>query len=155
MTMDMHQKGRPSWNKVGGLTLMALVVSIMVGVWMMRQRIFLSPPLAASTPYFYMAVGALPAFATFIIGAWARPIGKRLMWIALPIIAGASFVVYLALIGPGFYNDIQCRAVAGSGSTDRRLECSCRFETIEGKSLTQCTAEKLSPFPFIKLIEEK
>ena len=153
MTTGMIQKRKLTWNKVGGLTLMALCGSVLVGMWMMQQRVFLAPPLAAFTPYFYITVGSLPALMTFLATAWARPIGNRLMLVALPIFACVILVIYLALIGPGFYTDIQCQAMAGSGS-DNYLDCSCRFETIEGKSLRKCTADDLSPLPLIRLVEE-
>ena len=152
--IEMSQKRKLTWNKVGGLTLMALCLGALIGVWMMRQRIFLAPPLAASTPYFYIAVGSLPALITFMVTAWARPIGNRLMLVALPVFACVILVTYLVLIGPGFITDIQCQAAAGSGS-DNHLDCSCLFETIEGKSLSKCTADDLSPLPLIRLIEEK
>ena len=150
--IEMSQKRKLTWNKVGGLTLMALCLGVLIGVCMMRQRIFLAPPLAASTPYFYIAVGSLPALITFMVTAWARPIGNRLMLVALPIFACVILVIYLAIIGPGFITDIQCQAAAGSGY---HLDCTCRFETIEGKGLSKCTADDLSPLPLIRLIEEK
>jgi len=154
MTIDMTQNRRLTWNKAGGLTLAVLFMGVLVGVWMMRQRVFLAPPLAASTPYLYMAVGSLPALITFLVSAWAQPMGKRLMLVALPILGSVIFVIYLALIGAGFYADIQCQATPGSGSASH-LDCSCRFETIEGKELVKCSADELSPLPLIKLVEEK
>jgi hypothetical protein len=121
---------------------------------MVRQRIFLAPPLAASTMYFYMAVALLPALVAFLVSARARPTGRRIMLVALPVFACVIFVFYLVLIGPGFYTDIQCQAAAGSGSA-RQLDCTCRFETVEGKTLVACKAEALSPLPLIRLVEEK
>jgi hypothetical protein len=152
MTTDMTQNRKLTWNRVGGLTLAVLIMCVLVGVWMMRQRVFLAPPRAASTPYFYIAVGSLPALITFLVGVWARPTGKRIMLVALPIFGSVIFVIYLVLIGPGFYTDIQCQATPGSAS---HLDCSCRFETIEGKELVKCSADELSPLPLIRLVEEK
>ncbi len=154
MTIDVTQSRRLTWNRAGGLTLAALLTGALVGVWMMQQRIFLAPPLSDSTPYLYMAVGLLPALITFLVSVWARPMGKRLMLVALPIYGIVIFVIYLALIGPGFYNDIQCQATSGSGSASD-LDCRCRFETIEGKALVRCSADNLSPLPLIRLVEEK
>jgi hypothetical protein len=154
MTIDMTQSRRQTWNRAGGLTLAVLFMGVLVGVWMMRQRVFLAPPLVASTPYLYMAVGSLPALITFLVGVWARPTGKRIMLVALPIFGSVIFVIYLALIGPGFYTDIQCQATSGSGSASH-LDCSCLFETIEGKELVKCSADELSPLPLIRLVEEK
>jgi hypothetical protein len=136
------------------LTLAVLIICALVGVWMMRQRVFLAPPMAASTPYFYMAVVLLPALITFLVGVGARPTGKRIMLAALPIFGGVIFVIYLVLIGPGFYTDIQCQAASGSRSA-RRLDCSCRFEATSGKALVKCSADELVPLPLIRLVEEK
>ena len=153
MTTGMTQNRKLTWNRVGGLTLAVLIMCVLVGVWMMRQRVFLAPPMAAATPYFYMAVGSLPALITFLAGLWARPTGKRTMLVALPIFGSVIFVIYLVLIGPGFYTDIQCQVASGSSSANR-LDCSCRFETIEGKALVRCSADELAPLPLIRLVEE-
>jgi len=154
MTTDMTQKRKLTWNRAGGLTLAVLILCVLVGVWMMGQRVFLAPPMAASTPYFYMAVGSLPALITFLVGAWARPTGKRIMLLALPIFGSVIFVFYLALIGPGFYTDIQCQVASGSRSASR-LDCSCELETSSGKALVKCSADELAPLPLIRLVEEK
>jgi hypothetical protein len=37
MTTDMTQNKRLTWNRAGGLTLAVLIVSVLVGVWMMGQ----------------------------------------------------------------------------------------------------------------------
>jgi hypothetical protein len=154
MTTDMTQKRRLTWNRAGGLTLAVLILCVLVGVWMMGQRIFLAPPMAASTPYFYMAVGSLPALITFLVGAWVRPTGKRIMLVALPIFGSVIFVFYLALIGPGFYTDIQCQVASGS-KLARHLDCSCELETSSGKALVKCSADQLVLLPLIRLVEEK
>ena len=149
--IDMTHASKLTWNQAGGLTLAVLFVSVLAGVWLVGQRVFLAPPLAASTPYFYMAAGALPALITFlIIGVWARPTGRRIMLIALPVFASVIFVFYLVLIGPGFYTDIECQAGAAG-----RLNCSCRFEASSGKALTTCAADDLAPLPLIRLVEEE
>jgi hypothetical protein len=154
MTADMTQNRKWTWNRAGGLTLAVLILSVLVGIWLMRHRIFLAPPMAASTPYFYIAVGSLPALITFLVGVWARPTGKRIMLVALPIFGSVIFVIYLVLIGPGFYTDIQCQAASGSRSASR-LDCSCRFEFTSGKALVKCSADELAPLPLIRLVEEK
>ena len=136
------------------MTLAVLIMGALVGVWMMRQRVFLAPPMAASTPYFYIAVGSLPALITFLVSVWARPTGKRIMLVALPVFGSAIFAVYLALIGPGFYTDIQCQLASGSRSAGR-FDCSCRFEAISGKETVKCSADELAPLPLIRLVEEK
>ena len=154
MTSNIPPTGRLTWNRVGGLTLLALFMSVLLGVWMMGQRIFLAPPWAAGTAYFYIAVGLLPALITLLLAAWTRPTGKRLMLVALPIFSCVIFVVYLAILGPGLYTDIQCQITAGL-EPSRHLACSCQFESIEGRALFECTADELSPLPFIRLVEEK
>lgn len=155
MATDMTQNRKWTWNRVGGLTLAVLIVGVLVGLWMMRQRIFLAPPVAASTPYFYIAVGSLPALITFLVGVWKRPTGRRTMLLALPIFGGVIFFVYLVLLGPGFtYTDIQCQAASGSSSA-RRLDCSCRFEFISGRGQVKCSADDLAPLPLIRLVEEE
>ena len=154
MTTDMTQNRKLTWNKAGGLTLAVLIVCVLVGVWMMGQRVFLAPPMAASTPYFYMAVGSLPALITFLVSVWARPTGKRTMLLALLIFGSVIFVFYLVLIGPGFYTDIQCQAAPGSRSASR-LDCSCLVESTSGKAVLKCSADQLAPLPLIRLVEEK
>jgi hypothetical protein len=154
MTIDMTHNKKLTWNGLGGLTLAFLIMCGFVGIWMMRQRVFLAPPMAASTFYFYLAVALLPALITFLVGAWTRPTGKRIMLVALPIFASVILIIYLVLIGPGFYTDIQCQADSGSRSTSY-LDCSCRFETIEGKALVKCSADELAPLPLIRLVGDK
>jgi len=154
MTTHMTQNRKLTWNRAGGLTLAVLILCVLVGIWMMGKRIFLAPPIAASTPYFYMAVGSLPALITFLACVWARPTGKRIMLLALPIFGSVIFVFYLVLIGPGFYTDIQCQVASGSKSTSR-LDCSCLLETSSGKALVKCSADQLAPLPLIRLVEEK
>jgi hypothetical protein len=150
MTTDITQNGKLTWNRAGGVTLAVLVASVLVGAWMMGQRIFLTPPMAASTPYFYVGVGALPALITFLVCVGTRPTGKRIMLVALPVFASVILVIYLILIGPGFYTDIQCQIGSGSRPAGR-LDCTCRFETIEGKVLVKCSADELAPLPLIRL----
>jgi hypothetical protein len=154
MTTDMTQNRKLTWNRACGLTLAVLILCVLVGVWMMGQRVFLAPPMAASTPYFYMAVGSLPALITFLVSVWARPTGKRIMLLALSIFGSVIFVIYLALIGPGFYTDIQCQVASGSRSASR-LDCSCLLETSSGKALVKCPADELVPLPLIRLVEEQ
>ncbi len=154
MTTDMTQNGKLTWDRAGGLTLAVLVTSVLVGVWLMRQRVFLAPPMAASTFYFYIAVGSLPALITFLVCVWARPTGKRTMIVALPVFGSVILIIYLIFIGPGFYTDIQCQVASGSRPAGR-LDCSCRFEAISGKGLLKCSADKLAPLPLIRLVEEE
>lgn len=154
MTADMTQNRKLTWNRVGALTLAVLIMCELAGVWMMRQRIFLAPPMAASTPYFYIAVGSLPALITFLVCVCTRPAGNRIMLVALPIFGSVIFAIYLALIGPGFYSDIQCQAASGSRSASR-LDCNCLIEAISGKELVKCSADELAPLPLIRLVEEK
>ena len=153
MTAAMMPNRKLTWNKAGGLTLAVLCVSALVGVWLMGQRVFLAPPLAASTIYFYMAVGALPALITFIIiSVRARPAGSRIMLVVLPAYVAVIFVIYLILIGPGLYTDVQCQAAPGPAG---RLDCSCRVETTSGAGQVKCAADDLAPLPLIRLVEEK
>jgi len=154
MTTDMTQNKKLTWNKVGGVTLAVLMMSVLVGVWLMRQRVFLAPPMAASTFYFYIAVGSLPALITFLVGVGARPTGKRTMIVALPVFGSVILVIYLILIGPGFYADIQCQVASGSRPAGR-LDCSCLVETTSGKGQVKCSAQALTPLPLIRLVEEK
>ena len=154
MTTDMTQKRKPTWNRVGTLTLAVLILSAIVGLWMMGRRVVLAPPLAASTFYFYMAVGSLPAMITFLVGVWARPTGKRTMLLALPIFGSVILFFYLALIGPGFYINIQCQVASGSKLV-RHLDCNCLLETSSGKGQVKCSADQLVTLPVIRLVEEK
>jgi hypothetical protein len=143
-----------TWNSVGGLTLIALIVGIFLGFLFVRQRIFLAPPLAASTVYFYVAVASLPALITFLLALQSRPTGTRVMLAALPIFSCMMIIVYLTLIGPALYTHIQCPAGAGA-ETSGQLICSCQVESSDGKTVFECLADKLSPLPLIRLVEEK
>ena len=154
MTTDMTQERKLTWNRAGGLTLVVLILCVLVGLWMMGQRVFLAPPMAASTPYFYIAVGSLPALVTFLVSVGARPTGRRIMIVTLPVFGSVIFVFYLILIGPGFITDIQCQAASGSRSAGR-LDCSCLVEYTSGKEQYKCSAEALAPLPLIRLVEEK
>ncbi len=154
MTTDMTQNRKLTWSRIGALTLAVLILSVLVGIWMMGRRVVLAPPMAASTPYFYLAVGLLPALITFLVGAKAQPTGKRTMLLALPIFGSVIFVFYLALIGPGFYTDIQCQVASGSKLV-RHLDCSCMLETTSGKGQVKCSADQLALLPLIRLVEEK
>jgi hypothetical protein len=152
MTLNKTRR-KLTWNKVGGLTLAVLVLSALAGVWLMRERIFLAPPLAGSTAGFYLAFPVLLALITFIaISVRVRPGGSCIMLIALPVFAGVIFVVYLALIGPGIYSDVQCQAAPGA---PRRLDCRCLSEGTSGSSLDKCVADDLAPLPLIRLVEER
>ena len=150
----MTLKAALTWNKVGGLTLIALIIGILLGFLFLRQRVFLAPPLAAGTVYFYVVLALLPALITFLIAVRARPTGKRLMLVALPIFIFVIIIVYLTIIGPGLYTHIQCQAAAGPAPSGQ-LECSCQVESSEGKTVFECVADRLSPLPLIRLVEEK
>ncbi len=154
MKSENTQKRKPTWNQVGGLTLLALFLGMLIGIWMISQRLFLVPPLAVGTSDFYIAVGVLPALVTFFITVRARPTGSRFVLVALSIFGCMISIVYFTIIGPGMYTDIQCQATASSGLTSH-LDCTCQFESSEGKVPSKCTADTLWPLPFMKLVEER
>ncbi|HTX91525.1 MAG TPA: hypothetical protein VMC09_09930 [Anaerolineales bacterium] len=154
LTEKIAPKRRPTWNTVGYLTLIALMIGILLGFLLLRQRIFLNPSLAGSTIYFYATVAMLPALITFFVTVSARPTGKRLMLVVLPILSFVMIIIYLTIIGPGLYTHIQCQADAGSVPSSH-LDCSCQFGSSEGEPVVECVAKKLSPLPLIQLIEEK
>ena len=154
MTSDITPKRGLTWNGAAGLTLIALLAGIVLGILILRARIFLAPPLASDTIYFYVAVALLPALITFLLALRARPIGRRLMLLILPIFSCMIIIVYLTLIGPGMYTQIQCQAKAGSESSSQ-LDCRCRVESSDGKTVFECVADQLSPLPLIRLVEEK
>ncbi len=152
MTNDVTPKKRLTRNGVGGLTLLALIAGILIGVLFLSLRIFLAPPFADATVYFYIAVALLPAIITFLIALRARPTGRWLMLVLLPIFSFVLIIVYLTILGPGLYSHIQCQATAGTN----QLNCSCRFEnSSDGRTAFDCAAARLSPLPLIRLVEEK
>jgi len=73
MTTDMTHNRKLTWNGAGGLTLAVLFVSSLVGVWMMGQRVFLAPPLAASTFYFYINVDSPMEIIDILTAAGVKP----------------------------------------------------------------------------------
>jgi len=143
----------PTWHMTGARTLLTLFLSILAGIILMGRRVFLSPPIASYTLYFYLAVVILPSLIVFTLHARRRPAGSRTMLIILPILAVVLICFYITLIGPAFYVDIQCQR-AEQTLLIARLDCQCEYAVSGGTTQAPCAAKQLWPVPLIWLIEE-
>jgi hypothetical protein len=153
MTSEIIQRKKLTWNKAVALVFFALFAGPLAGIWMLKQRIFLAPPLAAGSQYFYMAVGLLPALVTLFIASRAQSMGKRLILVTSSMFGCLIVFFYLIVIGPAIYTDIQCQARVNSGLFSH-LECICQFESSGSKIHSECSADKLLLLPFLKVVDE-
>ena len=147
------EKQKVTWRTTGVWTLLTLFLSILAGIILMGRRVFLTPPIAAYTIYFYLGVVLLPALVVFVVFARRRPTGSRMMLIALPIFASLMACFYFVLIGPAFYVDIQCQSQEQMGLIVH-LDCQCEYNTSGGKAQVACVADQIKPIPLMWLIEE-
>jgi len=143
-----------TWTKTVLWTCITLLLSAILGYRLVMARIFPAPPMAEYTLHFYTLLGLFPALILFGFFLIKKPGGSRIILAALPFLAGIIFFLYLGLIGPGLYEDIQCQPAIMVEQT-RQLECQCRFSSSEGDASMRCVAEKLSIVPLIKLVEER
>ena len=147
------EKQKLTWHTAGNWSLFTLVLSILAGIVLMGRGVFLSPPVASYTIYFYLGVVILPVSVVFTVFARRRPTGSRTMLVVLPILAVVMICFYLTLIGPAFYTDIQCQRVGQEGLLVR-LDCQCEYAFSGGTKQAPCVAKQLWPVPLIRLIEE-
>jgi len=143
-----------TWNATGLWTMLTLFLSALAGIGLMSQRIVLSPPIAAYTIYFYLAIALLPPLATFVVCVRRHPVGRRKMLVMLPIFASVMLCFYLTLLGPAFYDDIQCKAVEHAGSMVR-LECQCEYAPSGSPVQEPCVAEQWWSLPLMRLVDEQ
>ena len=142
-----------TWSTIGRRTLFTLFLCVLLGITLMGRRVFLSPPFASYTLYFYLGVVILPSLIVFILCFRQHPTGSRTMLVILPILAVVMICFYMTLIGPSFYTDIQCQSVGQEGLLVR-LDCQCEHAVSGGMAQAPCAAEQLWPVPLIRLIEE-
>ena len=147
------EKQNVTWRRAGAWTFFTLFLSILAGIVLMGQRVFLAPPLAGYTVYFYLAVVILPSAVVFTVFARRRPSGSKATLVVLPILASLMVCFYLVLIGPAIYVDIQCQAEERTGLIVR-LDCQCEYNTSSGTAQAACVAEKLRPIPLMRLAGE-
>jgi len=142
-----------TWRTTGAWTLFTLFLSILAGIVLMGRKIFLSPPIASYTIYFYLTVVLLPTLIVFAVCVRRGPVGSRVTLVVLPIFASVLICFYLVLLGPAFYADIQCQSEERTRLIVR-LDCQCEYNASGGTAQVSCVAEQLWPIPLIRLIEE-
>ena len=142
-----------TWNKTGFWTLAMALLGILTGIVLMKQRVFLVPPLVPYTIYFYIAIALFPAFGAFIVCARRHPVGPRNKLISLPVFVIIMLCFYLLLIAPAFYTNIQCLSTEKPGFLVQQ-ECQCEHEPSGSKIQTPCMAEHWWPLPLMRLVEE-
>jgi hypothetical protein len=149
----MVTKRQLTWNTAGSLILLMALLGMVAGIGLIAWRIYLRPPFAAWTWYFYAVLPILPALVTFGLCLRARPVGRPTLVLASPILGGLMVCFYLALIGPAFYADIQCAPGQGSGLIVQ-LDCRCFRESSGGLTEESCIAEGWPSLPLIRLVGE-
>jgi len=147
------EKQKITWRRAGAWTFFTLFLSILVGIVLMGQRVFLAPPFAAYTIYFYLTVVLLPSLMVFVIFVRRRPSGSKATLITLLVLVSLMVCFYVMLIGPAFYVDIQCQTEERTGLT-ARLDCQCEYNASGGTAQAACVAEQLRPIPLMRLVEE-
>jgi len=142
-----------TWKATGLWTMLTLFLSALTGIVLIRQRIVLAPPIAAYTLYFYLAILLLPSLATFVACVRRHPVGQRKMLVILPVFASVMLCFYLTLIGPAFYNDIQCQTGERT-ELKVRLDCQCEHAPSGSPVQEPCVAEQWQPIPLMRLVKE-
>ena len=142
-----------TWRRAGMWTFFTLFLSILAGIVLMGQRIFLVPPFASYTIYFYLAVVILPSLVVFVVFVRRGPEGPRVTLVLLPIFATVMICFYFVLIAPAFYVDIQCQPKERTGLIVR-LDCQCEYNASGGTAQAACVAEQLRPIPLMWLVDE-
>lgn len=143
-----------TWQATGQWTLLTLFLSALTGIGLIRQRIVLAPPIASYTIYFYLAIVLLPSLATFVVCVRRHPLGQRKMLVVLPVFVSMMICFYLTLIGPAFYNDIQCQTQEPTGLLVR-LDCQCDHAPSGSTLRKPCVAEQWWPIPLMRLVKER
>jgi len=148
------KNGNLTWNKVGLWTLLTLFLSAIVGIYLIRQKVFLFPPLTPYTVYFYLAIVILPPLIVFVLCINNHPTGKRTMLTLLPILTLLTICAYITLLGPAFNKNIrQCQLDDRTGLVSH-LKCVCESETSGLTIQNPCAAQRLWFFPLIRLTKE-
>jgi hypothetical protein len=141
-----------TWKMASLWTAIVFMASSAFGIWLLGQRIFLAPPWAAYTADLYWLIGLSPPLIVYVAFALARPAGRSTVLAALTGFVVIVFIIYLYVIGPLLYTDIQCNPASGPQG---RLTCGCYFDSSHGSGAFECQAVKLPNVPFIKLTREK
>lgn len=153
--MDAPRQGpKLTWTAASPWIAIVMLVSSALGIVLLKQRIFLAPPWASYTADLYWLIELLPPLIVFIAFAAARPAGPSTVLAALTGFAVLIFIIYLYIIGPLLYTDIQCNPTTGSGPRGQ-LVCGCYYDSIHGSGAFECLAVKLPSLPFIRLTREK
>ena len=143
-----------TWSRTAALTTVVVVGSVALGIWLISQRIFLSPPLFQYTPYFYGLLGLAPALVALLICVRYRPTGSRTRLILLMLVNGIVFVIYLALINPSLFSNIECDAESRSGMLVHQ-ECTCSWAQTSDTSQVKCSSDRLLLLPLMRLTERR
>jgi hypothetical protein len=143
-----------TWNRTAILMTLVLLASIASGIWLIAQRVFLSLPVFQFTFYFYVLLGSMPALVTLAACARFRPTGSRARLILLALVNGVVFFIYLFLISPSFYSDIECHAESRSNLIVHQ-ECICGWASSSDMSQVNCTSDRLIFSPLLRITEHR
>lgn len=144
-----------TWNRTGLWTMLMLFMSVLAGIVLMGQRIFLAPPIASYTIYFYLVIVLLPSLVTFVVCVRRHPTGEQnKVLVMLSVFATVMVCFYLVLLGPAFYDDIQCQVREQSGSIVL-LDCQCEHAPSGSPVQEPCIAEKWQFIPLMRLVKER
>ena len=152
--MTKTDKSGITWRKTAILVVTTLLVSMILSVWMISQRISLNSSLIRYTSLLYIVSGLVPAIIVLVLCALKRPSGSHLWFVLLPMLSGVLFCFYLTLIGPSFYSEIECNSTTYSGLTIHQ-ECVCKWSGSSDTSQVMCSLDSLVFSPFARLTEHR
>jgi hypothetical protein len=141
-----------TWRKTAVWVMSTLVVSMILSIGMISQRIFLTSSLFRYTGLLYAATGLAPAIMVLVLCALKRPSGSHLWFVLLPTLSGLMFCIYLTLIGPGLYSEIECNSPIYSGLGVHQ-DCVCKWTESSDTSQVKCSLDGLRVLPFARLTE--
>ena len=141
-----------TWRKTAVWVMTTLLVSMILSVWMMSQRISLTSSLFRYTGLLYTVSGFAPALIVLVFCALKRPSGSRLWVVLLPMLSGLMWCIYLALIGPSFYSEIECHSTTYSGLVVHQ-DCVCKSTGASDTGQVKCSLDGLMVLPFARLTD--
>jgi len=139
-----------TWRKTAVFVIATLLVSMVLGIWMLSQRISLASSLFQYTGLFYTVTGLAPALVVFVLCVMKHPSGSRLWLVLLPFLVGLLLLFYLALIGPGLYTEIECNSTTYSGLAVHQ-DCLCKVTGSSDFAQVKCSLDGLRILPFARL----
>jgi hypothetical protein len=153
--MKLEQRAKLTWRKTSLFIMLVFFVSIAIAIVMELHRFVLAFPLTLFTGYFYTAVLLLPAIVTFVICAWVRPTGPRMIIVLLPIYIAIFSCIYLAIMGPVIYlqysiSEINCQTFLQSGPVIHQ-DCICKIAGGSGPYQVDCSLDGYTFSPLVQI----